>query len=169
MDCKTHLKYTPLHRCAFYNHVRLASLLVLAGADQHQRDENGQTAYEVAVAENNHDVATILKPMLTKDGKDITGMQYASNNPKHPAHRPEAREALFQLFLAEMDGEDEDPGSEDESDEDDDDDDDDEMDSDEEGDGEEGVEDDDEDGSVEEGEEDQEEQVAMDENAANSF
>eukprot|EP01102_Stenamoeba_stenopodia_P006651 TRINITY_DN1839_c0_g1_i1.p1 TRINITY_DN1839_c0_g1~~TRINITY_DN1839_c0_g1_i1.p1 ORF type:complete len:308 (-),score=80.58 TRINITY_DN1839_c0_g1_i1:49-972(-) len=101
VDCQTDNKYTPLHRCAYYDHPRLASLLCLAGANQKLRDENNQTAYEVAVENENREVAEILKPLITKDGEDLTGTAYATNNPKHPNFRPEARKALFSLFAIE--------------------------------------------------------------------
>lgn len=98
IDCQTNGKYSPLHRCAYYNHPRLASLLVLAGADQTIVDENGQTAYEVAVQAGNIAVQEILRPIYDENGRNIAGIAYATNNPKHPNFRPEARDALFALF-----------------------------------------------------------------------
>jgi hypothetical protein len=106
IDCQTHGKYTPLHRCAYYNHARLASLLVLAGADQTIVDENGQTAYEVAVQAENEDIAQILQPIFDAEGRNISGLPYATNNPKHPNFRPEARESLFALHEMEESWED---------------------------------------------------------------
>jgi len=98
VDCQTDSKYTPLHRCAFYNHSRLASLLLLAGANQKLKDKDGRTAYDVAVKEQNPELVKLLQPLITKTGEDITGIAYATNNPKHPNFRPEAREALFNLY-----------------------------------------------------------------------
>jgi ankyrin repeat protein len=92
----------------------LASLFVLAGADQSIVDENGQTAYEVAVSVGNEEVMSILEPMFSEDGRDITGIAYATNNPKHPNFRPEAREALFSLYFMEQSlGEESEEGNED--------------------------------------------------------
>lgn len=98
IDSQTNGKYTPLHRCAFYDHPRLASLFVLAGANQTIVDENGQTAYEVAVAQQNQDIIKLLKPIIDEDGKNLSGIAYATNNPNHPNFRPEARESLFALY-----------------------------------------------------------------------
>jgi ankyrin repeat protein len=117
VDCQTHGKYTPLHRCAHYGHSRLASLLVLAGADQSITDENGQTAYEVAVSVGNEEVMKILEPMFSEDGRNISGIAYATNNPKHPNFRPEAREALFSLYSMERSLGEESEGNEEEEDE----------------------------------------------------
>jgi ankyrin repeat protein len=98
VDCQTNGKYTPLHRCAFYDHPRLASLLCLAGADQTIIDENGETAYDVAITKGTFEVAQILEPMYDNNGKNISGIAYATNNPKHTNFRKEARDALFVLF-----------------------------------------------------------------------
>jgi ankyrin repeat protein len=98
INCQTNGKYTPLHRCAFYNHPRLASLLTLAGADQLVTDENGMTAYEVAAQKGNEQVSQLLKPIFSNDGTNISGIMYATNNPKHPNFRPDARQAFFDLF-----------------------------------------------------------------------
>lgn len=73
-------------------------MFVLAGADQTIVDENGQTAYEVAVAQGNEEISNLLKPVLDSDGRNISGLPYATNNPRHPNFRPEARRALFALF-----------------------------------------------------------------------
>jgi len=91
------MKYSPLHRCAHYGHPRLASLLVLAGADQSLVDQDGRTAYDCAVEQENAELAEILKPVMS-NGRNISGLPYATNNPKHPNFRPEARDALFSLF-----------------------------------------------------------------------
>ncbi len=107
IDCQTNLGYSPLHRCAFYNHPRLASLFVLAGASQHLRDKDNETAYEVAVKQKNKDFQRILKPLISETGENISGIMYATNNPKHPNHRPEGREAFFSLFDAEYGAEEE--------------------------------------------------------------
>eukprot|EP01039_Chlorochromonas_danica_P003246 gene3246-3556_t len=101
VDCQTKLGYTPLHRCAFYDHPRLASLLCLAGADRTLRDHNGDRAYDVAVKEGNDEVAQLLAPLIAQDGVDISNFMYARNNPKHPNYRPESRAALLQLFMLE--------------------------------------------------------------------
>ena len=61
-------------------------------------DADGQTPYDCAVAQNNPDLIEILKPILSSTGEDITGIAHATNNPKHPQFRPEARDALFALF-----------------------------------------------------------------------
>jgi ankyrin repeat protein len=98
VDCQTNLKYSPLHRCAFYDHRRLASLLILAGADQTVQDADGQTPYECAVEKGNEEMVAILKPLLSSTGENISGLPYATNNPRHPQFRPEARDALFSLF-----------------------------------------------------------------------
>lgn len=120
MDCQTKRGYSPLHRAAFYNHRRLAGILALAGADQKIRDSDGQTAYEVAVARGNDAIAETLKPMIY-NGRDMTGIMYATNNPKHPNHRPEARAALFAIHDVENSlsagGEEEEEGSDDEEEE----------------------------------------------------
>jgi hypothetical protein len=58
-------------------------------------------AYDVAVKEANENLCRLLQPMITKDGSDITGIQYSTNNPKHPAFRPESRQALLSLFAME--------------------------------------------------------------------
>jgi ankyrin repeat protein len=97
VDCVTINKYTPLHRCAFYNHKRLAGLFCMAGANQKAIDGDGKTAYEVAVEQGNTEVAQLLKPLLSSDGTDMTGVVYARNNPNHPEFRPQGREALFAL------------------------------------------------------------------------
>lgn len=97
MDCATNNGYTPLHRCAFYNHKQLAGLFCMAGANQKAVDGDGKTAYEVAVAEGNVEIAQILKPLIAPDGTDMTGVMYERNNPKHPEFRPQGREALFAL------------------------------------------------------------------------
>lgn len=111
----------------------------MAGANQKLRDENNQTPYEVAVEKGNSKVASILQPLITKEGVDITGIIYETNNPKHPNFRPEAREALWKLFVMEIssqaDRDSEDGVEEDEVD-DDNDDNDDNADQDEEDDGE---------------------------------
>ena len=99
VDCQTGGLYTPLHRCAFYYHPRLASLLCLAGASRTLRDENNQTAYEVAVTKGHHDIAKVIKPL---ENEETTGGPYSSNNPKHPNFRPEAREAFFNLWEMEQ-------------------------------------------------------------------
>lgn len=98
VDCQTGGLYTPLHRCAFYYHPRLAALLCFAGANRTIRDENNQTAYEVAIEKGNRDIANIIKPL---EGEETNGGPYSTNNPKHPNFRPEAREAFFTLFAAE--------------------------------------------------------------------
>lgn len=99
MDCQTNMGYTPLHRCAFYNHPRLGSLLVLAGATQSIRDfTEQQTPYEVSVARGNVKLIELLKPMFDDTGRDVKSLMYATNNPKHPQYRPEARAALLQLM-----------------------------------------------------------------------
>ena len=98
VDCQTNGKYTPLHRCAFYNHHRLAGLLVLAGACQTLTDEHGQTAYQVAVQQGNTEIASTLEPILDGTGNNIAGIAYATNNPKHAGFRQEARDSLFSLF-----------------------------------------------------------------------
>lgn len=95
MDCTTNNGYTPLHRCAFYNHIQLASLICMAGANQKAVDGDGKTAYDVAVSKGHARMAEKLKPIITPDGVDITGVMYERNNPKHPQFRPEAREALL--------------------------------------------------------------------------
>eukprot|EP01033_Poteriospumella_lacustris_P012254 gene12254-8765_t len=100
VDCQTNLKYSPLHRCAFYDHPRLASLFVLAGANQLLKDKDEMTAYDVAVAQGNDEIASLLEPLFA-DGRNVTGLAYATNNPKHPNFRPEARRSLFSLFLQE--------------------------------------------------------------------
>lgn len=100
VDCQTNLKYSPLHRCAFYDHARLASLFVLAGASQLLKDKDEMTAYDVAVAQGNDEIASLLEPLFV-DGRNVTGLAYATNNPKHPNFRPEARRSLFSLFLQE--------------------------------------------------------------------
>ncbi len=98
VDCRTKRNYTPLHRCAFYNHPRLAGLLVMAGADQTIRDENNETPYEVSVTQQNTKVSKLLKPLFDNHGNNIAGIMYATNNPKHPNFPQEARDALFRLF-----------------------------------------------------------------------
>lgn len=117
VDCQTKLGYTPLHRCAFYDHPRLASLLCLAGADRTLRDQKGDRAYDVAVAEGHEEVAQLLAPLISQDGVDISNVMYARNNPKHPNYRPGSRDALLQLFMletaaqvAEEEGDDEEEG-----------------------------------------------------------
>lgn len=102
IDCQTKSKYTPLHRCAYYNHQRLAGLLVMAGATQQLPDEHQQTAYHVAVAQQHYEIASLLKPVYDAQGKDITGLQYLLNNPKHSQYRSESREIFFQLFVMEQ-------------------------------------------------------------------
>lgn len=102
VDCQTNLGYSPLHRCAFYNHPRLGSMLCLAGANQLLRDENHQTAYEVAVEKRNNRLINLLTPLFDSEGNNISGCMYASNNPKHPNYRPEAREAFFTLCALDM-------------------------------------------------------------------
>ena len=97
MDSQTFKGFTPLHRCAFYDHSRLASLLCLAGASR-LKDSNGDSAYDVAVARGNTQLISILKPLIDSAGNDITGIQYATNNPKHPNFRPNARTSLFAMF-----------------------------------------------------------------------
>jgi ankyrin repeat protein len=67
VDCVTNNKYTPLHRCAFYNHKQLAGLFCMAGANQKAIDGDGKTAYEVAVEQGNTEVAQLLKPLLSSD------------------------------------------------------------------------------------------------------
>jgi hypothetical protein len=69
-------------------------------------DENGQTAYEVAVQAENEDVIRILQPIFDAAGTNISGLAYATNNPKHPNYRPEARESLFALHEMEESWED---------------------------------------------------------------
>lgn len=98
VDCQTNSGYTPLHRCAFYNHPSMTAMFVLAGANQKIIDGNGKTAYDVAVAEGNEEIARQLKPLILDDGTDMTGTMYATNNPKHPNFRPDAREALFSMW-----------------------------------------------------------------------
>lgn len=99
LDCQTwHGKYSPLHRCAFYGHQRLAALFCMAGANQKLLDANGKTAYQVAVDEGNEGIAQVLKPLITASGEDMTGVMYATNNPKHPNFRPEGRAAIFTLY-----------------------------------------------------------------------
>ncbi len=97
MDCQTLLGYSPLHRCAFYNHPRLGSLLCLAGANKTLRNENNETAYEVALAKGNKRLIKLLTPIIDGQGNNISGVAYAVNNPKHPNYRPEARDAFFTL------------------------------------------------------------------------
>jgi ankyrin repeat protein len=103
VDCQTDLGYSPLHRCAYYDHPQLGSLLCLAGANQTLRDtENQETAYEVAAKKRNRRLMKLLNPTYDADGNNISGCMYASNNPKHPNFRPEARDALFTLCALEM-------------------------------------------------------------------
>ncbi len=90
MDTQTNSGFTPLHRCAFYNHHALAKLLCLAGAKR-LKSEDGVTAYEVAVANENDSIAALLKPKYDSDGNDITEAKYAKNNPRHPDFTPEKR------------------------------------------------------------------------------
>ena len=97
VDCKTNMKYTPLHRCAHYGHRQLAQLLILAGADQEAIDQDGRTPYECAVSQENEELMLILKPYYL-NGRNVVGSLYAVNNPKHPDFRPEARDALFALY-----------------------------------------------------------------------
>lgn len=80
----------------------MAALFCLAGANQKIRDSNGQTAYEVAVERKNRRLITLLKPEFDADGNDITGMDLADTNPKHPQYRPERREALLRLYRTEV-------------------------------------------------------------------
>lgn len=101
MDCQTHSLYSPLHRAAFYDHPRLVALLTLAGADQSLTDKDGRTAYDVAVAQGNEQIARSLKPLIDSNGNNLTGIMYATNNPKHPNFRPAAREAFFAMFAME--------------------------------------------------------------------
>ena len=101
VNCQTNSGYSPLHRVAFYNHPRLAGLFMLAGADVTLRDENNQTAYEVAVERQNRRIAVMLTPMLNDAGEDISGAPYARNNPTHPQFKPSARESLFALHTME--------------------------------------------------------------------
>ena len=75
----------------------------MAGANQKLKDENNQTPYEVAVAKGNHKVASLLKPIITEEGHDISGIMYARNNPKHPEFRPEGRRAFFNLYAMNLD------------------------------------------------------------------
>jgi hypothetical protein len=94
--------YTPLHRCAFYNHPRLAALLKLSGADPTLRDfEDKQSPYEVAIDMQLLDVANILEPLLDGNGNDISGIPHARNNPSHPEFKEEARQALANLVQIE--------------------------------------------------------------------
>lgn len=102
IDCQTKSLYTPLHRCAFYGHDRMAALICLAGADQTLKDKDGQTAYDVAVERGNPKLVSLLEPMVASDGTDLTGIAYARNNPKHQQHRPEGREAFFRLYSMEV-------------------------------------------------------------------
>lgn len=118
VDCQTNLKYSPLHRCAFYNHPRLASLFVLAGANQCLKDKDEMTAYDVAVAQGNNEIASALEPIYA-NGQNITGLAYATNNPKHPNFRPEARRALLSLFHQEASLADEDDDENEDNNEDD--------------------------------------------------
>lgn len=94
MDCQTLLGYTPLHRAAYYDHPALASLLRVTGADLSIKDSNGETAYDVA---ENEAIKHTLKPVIDKDGKDITNM-FTVHNPKHPNYNPAARAALFEAY-----------------------------------------------------------------------
>lgn len=118
VDCQTKSGFTPLHRCAFYNHSRLAAILCLAGANQTLCDkENHQTAYEVAVTCKNDELAKLLQPIYDADGKNITGIAYATNNPNHPHFRPEAREALLALHAMDTAGGEDEDGNEDDDEE----------------------------------------------------
>lgn len=101
VDCQTNSRYTPLHRCAFYGHDRMAALLCLAGADQTLKDKDDQTAYDVAVEQGHAKLVSLLEPMIDSNGNNISGIAYARNNPKHPQHRPEGREAFFRLYAME--------------------------------------------------------------------
>lgn len=103
VDCQTKSLYTPLHRCAFYGHDRLAALLCLAGADRKLKDKDGRTAYDVAVERQQQrpKLLQLLRPLVDAHGNDLTGIAYARNNPKHPQHRPEGREAFFRLYAME--------------------------------------------------------------------
>ena len=99
-NCTTQGGYTPLHRAAFYGHDRLAATLLLLGADPTIVDGNGDTPYDCALAQGNQGIAEALTPVLNEEGENILGAMYATNNPRHPDHRPEALQAI--LALSEM-------------------------------------------------------------------
>lgn len=90
VNCQTDMKYSPLHRCAFYGHERLASLLAMAGADLTLIDKDGQTPYDVALEKGNTTIARVLNPKCN--------CMYARANPTHPEHKPEMRRSLFKLY-----------------------------------------------------------------------
>eukprot|EP00469_Lotharella_globosa_P013041 CAMPEP_0167789128 /NCGR_PEP_ID=MMETSP0111_2-20121227/10492_1 /TAXON_ID=91324 /ORGANISM="Lotharella globosa, Strain CCCM811" /LENGTH=328 /DNA_ID=CAMNT_0007681219 /DNA_START=114 /DNA_END=1100 /DNA_ORIENTATION=+ len=101
INSRTNLGYTPLHRAAFYNHTRLAALLSMAGADRTLRDfKDKETPYEVAVKQGNLQVARLLKPTM-ENGKDVSGLPYARNNPNHPNHCPEGFQSLLRIHALE--------------------------------------------------------------------
>lgn len=81
------LKLTVSKRCAFYNHPRLCSLLLLAGADTTLRDkENNETPYECAVTQKNTELQQILKPILDENVRYL-----CCSNPK--------REMILKVYL----------------------------------------------------------------------
>ena len=59
IDWQDNVGRTALHRCASYNHSRIAKMLIDAGADVNIQDEKGKRPYEVA---RTQEVKKLLKP-----------------------------------------------------------------------------------------------------------